>query len=355
MRNKLLIINPGSTSTKIAIYKSQKQLWQRNIEHSTDQLSRYPTIYSQLNLRLTAVLDALEQNGDSPAELEAVVARGGLLPPLSSGAYEVNYKMLEVLEHRPINHHASNLGAAIAYRIAKPQGIKAYIYDPVTVDELIDLTRITGLKEVIRHGQAHNLNMRAAALQYCSENKLNYSESNIIVAHLGGGITLSLHSGGRIIDMISDDEGAFSPERAGIIPSFKLARVAFEEGMTYEKLMRRLQREGGLMSHFGTTDARLVLKMAEDGDAYAQLVIEAMALGVARSIAKLAVVVDGNIDAIILTGGLSYSESLTAMIIKRVSFISKVSVMPGEKEMEALANGAYRVLLNKEEANEYSI
>ena len=197
--------------------------------------------------------------------------------------------------------------------------------------------------------------MRAAALQYCSENKLNYSESNIIVAHLGGGITLSLHSGGRIIDMISDDEGAFSPERAGIIPSFKLARVAFEEGMTYEKLMRRLQREGGLMSHFGTTDARLVLKMAEDGDAYAQLVIEAMALGVARSIAKLAVVVDGNIDAIILTGGLSYSESLTAMIIKRVSFISKVSVMPGEKEMEALANGAYRVLLNKEEANEYSI
>ena len=353
MRNKLLVVNPGSTSTKIAVYKAQKQLWQRSIEHNTEQLSNYPSVYSQLDLRLSAVLETMEQNGDKPAELEAVVARGGLLPPLSSGAYEVNEEMLDVLEHRPVNHHASHLGAAIAYRIAKPQGIKAYIYDPVTVDELIDLTRITGLKEVLRHGQAHNLNMRAAALRYCNGNNIDYRNSNIIVAHLGGGITLSLHSGGRIIDMISDDEGAFSPERAGIIPSFKLARIAFEEGMTYDKLMRLLQREGGLMSHFGTTDARLVLKKAEDGDAYAELVIEAMALGVARSIAKLAVVVDGSIDAIILTGGLAHSESFTAKIAKRVSFLSEVTLIPGENEMEALAEGAYRVLLKREQAKEY--
>lgn len=353
MRNKLLVVNPGSTSTKIAIYKAQSQLWQRNIEHDTTELSKYQTVYSQLSFRLTSVLEVLEQNGDSPEELEAVVARGGLLPPLSSGAYEVNEAMIDVLEHRPVNHHASNLGAAIAYRIAKPQNIKAYIYDPVTVDELIDLTRITGLKEVLRHGQAHNLNMRAAALRFCSENMISYSKANIIVAHLGGGITLSLHSGGRIIDMISDDEGAFSPERAGIIPAFRLARIAFEEGMTYEKLMKRLQREGGLMSHFGTSDARLVLKMVDDGDTYARLVIEAMALSVARSIAKLAVVVDGRVDAILLSGGLAYSKAFTAMIDKRVSFLSKVIVMPGENEMQALANGAYRVLQNKEQAKEY--
>lgn len=353
MKTKLLVINPGSTSTKIALYREEAQVWQQNIEHSAEELSKYPTIYCQLDMRVDTVLEAMKLHGDRPEELEAVVARGGLLPPLESGAYEVNEEMLDVLEHRPVNHHASNLGAAIAYRISKPLGIKSYIYDPVTVDEMIELVRITGLKEIRRHGQGHNLNMRAAALRFCRENGFDYLGANIIAAHLGGGITLSLHSNGRIIDMISDDEGAFSPERAGGLPAFKLARIAFDREMTYDKLMKKLQRGGGLMSHFGMSDARRVEEMIESGDGSAALVYDAMALSVARCVAKLAVVVEGRVDAIVLTGGLAYSDLFTSNIIRRVAFIAPVTVIPGENEMQALAEGAYRVLRGREAAKEY--
>lgn len=353
MKTKLLVINPGSTSTKIAMYAGREPVWQQNIEHDAKGLEGYASIYAQLDLRLAAVLDAMVQHGDLPEELEAVVARGGLLPPLASGAYEVNPAMLDVLEHRPVNHHASNLGAAIAYRIAKPLGVKAYIYDPVTVDEMIDLVRITGLKEIRRHGQGHNLNMRAAALRFCRETGRSYAASSLIVAHLGGGITLSLHSGGRIVDMVSDDEGAFSPERAGALPAFKLLKLAYEPGMTYEAMMKRLQRGGGLTSHLGTSDTRQVQAMIDQGDANAALIYEAMALSVARSIAKLAVVVDGRIDAIILTGGIAHSERFTGLIAKRVAFIAPVTILPGENEMQALAEGVYRVLRGEETAAGY--
>lgn len=353
MKNKLLVINPGSTSTKIAVYREQKQLWQINIEHDAKVLAQYATIYAQLDFRLATVLETLSEQGDVPEELEAVVARGGLLPPLASGAYEVNDEMLDVLEHRPVNHHASNLGAAIAWRVAQPLGIKAYIYDPVTVDEMVELVRITGLSEIRRHGQGHNLNMRAAALRFCRESGRSYKDTNVIVAHLGGGITLSLHSGGRIIDMVSDDEGAFAPERAGALPAYKLLKLAYEDGMTYERMMKRLQRGGGLMSHFGTSDAREVEAMIDSGDERASLVFDAMALSVARSIAKLAVVIDGRIDSIILTGGLANSKRLTDAISKRVSFIAPVTLLPGENEMLALSEGAYRVLRGEEAAAVY--
>ena len=350
---KILVINPGSTSTKIALYEETAQLWQDNIEHDINVIKSYNTIYSQLDFRYETIKSAVEAHGNNFEELACVMSRGGLLPPLKSGAYEVNDVMLDVLEHRPMNHHASNLGAAIALKIARSIGKKAYIYDPVTVDEMIDVVRITGLKEVRRHGQGHNLNMRAAAINYCKSNNLDYSDQNLIVAHLGGGITLTLQSKGRIIDMISDDEGPFSPERAGLIPDFKLAKFIDVNNLSYGQIMKILQRQGGLTAHLGVSDARKVEAMIDAGDENAKLVYEAMALGIAQSIGRLSTVVCGKVNQIILTGGIAYSKRFCTMISDRVSFIAPVTVIPGENEMQALADGAYRVLTGQEEARKY--
>ena len=350
---KILVINPGSTSTKIAVYDSHTQLWQENIEHDSAVLQGYPTIFAQIPYRLPIILGCYEQHGDKLEELACVMSRGGLLPPLPAGAYEVNDEMIDVLENRPMVAHASNMGAAIALEIARPLGIKAYIYDPVTVDEMIDLVRVTGLKEARRYGQGHNLNMRAAALRYCREGGLDYKQQNLIVAHLGGGITLTLHAGGRIIDMVSDDEGPFSPERAGLVPTYKLARLIFNNNMDYKQIMQKLQRQGGLNGLLGTTDVRQVQERMAAGDEEAALVYEAMALSVSQGIGRLAVVVDGAVNQIILTGGIAYSELFTGKITKRVRFIAPVTVLPGENEMQALADGACRVLDGEEQATVY--
>ena len=353
MKDKLLVVNLGSTSTKLAIYQNGEKLWQDNIEHDPEYMKQFGMPYDQLDMRTAIVREAMAKHGDKEEELVAVVTRGGLLPPVAAGAYEVNPEMIEVLRNRPMNHHISNVACALGYNIAHPLGIKAYIYDPVTVDEMIPLVRITGLKEIRRHGQGHNLNMRATALRYCKENSLDYKNINLIVAHLGGGITFTLHSNGRMIDMISDDEGAFSPERASALPAFKLLKYVFDRGLDYNGAMKVLQKKGGLNSLLGTTDAREVEKMIENGDENAKLVYEAMALGVARSIAKLAVVVNGKVDQILLTGGIAYSKMFTDMVIERVKFIAPVTVMAGENEMQALAEGAYRVLNGEEEAHIY--
>jgi len=350
---KILVINPGSTSTKIAVYDAHQQLWQEDIIHDGAALHAYPTIFAQKEFRLPLVIETYQNHGDKLEELACVMSRGGLLPPLASGAYEINECMLDVLEHRPMNHHASNLGAAIAYEIATPLGIRAYIYDPVTVDEMIDLVRITGLKEIRRHGQGHNLNMRAAALKYCRENGQAYDTQNLIVAHLGGGITLSLHSQGRIIDMVSDDEGPFSPERAGLMPAFKLVKLIDKQQLNYKDTMSLLQRQGGLTALLGTADAREVEKRIAAGDEYAALVLEAMTLGVAESIARLSVVVSGRVDAILLTGGIAHSARVTEWIAGRVRFIAPVHLLPGENEMQALADGACRILSGEEAAKPY--
>lgn len=352
--SKILVLNPGSTSTKIALFEDQTMLWQENVEHEAEVIQAFPTIFSQLEMRTEIVKSVLKGHKIRLSECSCIMSRGGLLPPLPSGAYKVNPEMLDVLENRPMNHHASNLGAAIAFRLGEAVGIPSYIYDPVTVDEMIDLVRITGLQQIRRHGQGHNLNMRAAALRYCSEHRLDYRGQSLIVAHMGGGITLTLHEKGSIIDMISDDEGPFSTERAGLIPAYKLCKLAFSDGYDYNSLMKLLQRGGGLKSLLGETDARSVEKRISAGDEKALLAYQAMALSVARSIASLAVVVNGSVDQIILTGGIAYSEMFTKMIRKRVSFIAPVTVMPGENEMQALADGAYRVLTHQEEAKEYS-
>lgn len=361
---KILVINPGSTSTKIAFYHDGEQVWKESIEHDAAEIKKYTVIYDQKEMRTALVLQALADHGEKISELSGVVARGGLMPSytdpetgtvttVASGAYEVTPALIEALRDRPVNHHASNLGCAIAYGIAQQAGFKAYIYDPVTVDELIDLVHITGLKDVRRVGQAHNLNMRAAAMKVCREKGIDYYGSNIVVAHLGGGITMSLHSNGCIVDIVSDDEGPFSPERAGLIPDYLMVRKIEKDKLDYNGAMKLLQRQGGLTSFFGTSDTRVVEKMAEDGDREAQLVYEAMALGVARGMARLAVLVRGKVDYFVLTGGIAYSEVFCEMVKGYAGFLGEFVIVPGENEMQALADGCLRVLNGEETAHIY--
>ena len=354
MEEGIFVINPGSTSTKAAFYLGSCQQWNENIPHPQAVRSRFPTINAQLPMRKALLRRLMADKGLSPASLSAVVARGGLLPPVCSGAYLVNQAMLDCLEKRPRNQHASNLGAALAQDIAEEAGVPAYIYDPVTVDEMIPEVRLTGLKEMQRMGMGHNLNMRATALRYADQLGQAYTSLNLIVAHLGGGITLSLHSDGRIIDMISDEEGPFSPERAGGLPCFQLVEVAFRGAYTQESLMKKLQRSGGLVSHLGSSDLREAEARIDNGDAEAALVFRALALNISKNIAKLAVTVSGVVDAILLTGGMAYSTRLTTHIEKQVRFIAPVAVFPGENEMDALAAGALRVLRGTEKVHIFS-
>jgi butyrate kinase len=352
---RILVINPGSTSTKAAVYEDERKVWGVNIEHAQEELAKYDAIIDQLDMRGELVTKAAAEGGYAVETLDAVVSRGGPFARVHSGAYEVNDDMLTVMKTRPIDQHASNIGMAIAHRLKEQFGMPAYIYDAVTVDEMIPIVRVVGLKEMSRRGQGHNLNMRAAALKVCKEKGWNYGEKNLLVAHLGGGITFSLHSGGRVVDMISDDEGSFAPERSGGLPGFQLIDICFEEGASKKEVLRRIQRKGGLISLLGTPDSREVEKRIADGDEEAKLVYEAMALSVAKNIAKLSVVVDGAIDAVILTGGVAFSEYFTGMVKKRVAFLGPVEILPGENEMDALAAGALRVLNGEEKARVFEM
>lgn len=353
MKKRILVINPGSTSTKIAIYDNETPLFVKSIDHSQEELAKFENIIDQYDMRKDLILSVLETQNIPVESITAIVARGGLLPPVQSGAYKVNDDMVYQLKYHPQNEHASNLGAVIAHSLGGKLGIDSYIYDPVTVDELEPIARITGLPEMERKGMGHNLNMRASAIKYAEEIGKSYEDLTLLVAHLGGGITLSLHKNGRMIDMISDDEGPFSPERAGGLPVFQVIKMATSPDCDYDKMMRKVRREGGLMAYFGTTDARIVEEKVREGDERASLIYEALAHNVAKNIGKLSVVVGGKIDAIILTGGMAYSEMLTDWIRERVEFIAPVKIIPGENEIEALALGVLRVLNGEEEAHEF--
>ena len=350
---KILAINPGSTSTKIAVYEDDKQLFVQSLDHDRSVLAPFETIIDQFELRRDIVLEVLREHGVDPKELSAVVGRGGILPPVHSGAYEVNQAMIDQFRYKPAGQHASNLGALLAESIAQLAGVKAYIYDPVTVDEMMPIAKITGLPQISRIAMAHNLNMRASAIRYAKENSLAYSELSLVVAHLGGGSSLTLHHNGRIIDAISDDEGPFSPERAGGLPGHQLIDLTVKMGCDAKEMKALLRGKSGLYAWFQTTDAREVEAMIDKGDEQAALVYEAMALNIAKNIGKLAVVVDGKVDAVILTGGLVHSKRLSAWVKRKVEFIAPVILMPGENEMESLAGGALRVLRGEETARVY--
>lgn len=347
---KILVINPGSTSTKVAVFEGETAKWVESINHSPDELKKFKKVYDQLDMRFGLIKQLLENHHEDIATFSAIASRGGNMPAVKAGPYKITDYMVECLQYRPLDEHAANVGAGIALKLANEAGINAYIYDALTVDEMLEVNKITGLAGIRRPARGHNLNTRAAALKLCEEKNIEYKDTNIIVAHLGGGITINLHSGGKIIDIIMDEEGPFSPERAGGMPVYSIVKMAFSGKYTEDELMRQLQRKGGLLSHFGVLDIRAVEKMIDEGDEYAKTVFDAMALSTAKNIAKISPCVQGKIHHIVLTGGLAHSKRFTGQIIKSVEFLAPVTIIAGENEVQSLANGVLRVLRGEEEA-----
>jgi butyrate kinase len=353
MSYKILAINPGSTSTKIALYEDEKEVFTSTLDHPSEEIEKYNKVQDQFEMRKNAVLSLLKDNGYDVNKLSAVVGRGGMLPAVKSGAYKVNDKMVDRLKNNPVAEHASNLGAMIAFEIANIAGVYAYIYDSVRVDELNDIARISGTPDIPRASTSHALNSRAMAMKAAKKYGKKYSDMNFVVAHLGGGISVSVHEKGKMVDIMADDEGPFSPERAGRVPCKQLVDLCYSGKLDKKAMHKKLRGNGGLKAYLNTVDAREVEKMIENGDDKAKLIYEAMAYQVSKGIGELATVVDGKVDAIILTGGIAYSKMLTSWIKKRVEFIAPVEIMPGENEMESLALGTLRVLRKEETAREY--
>jgi len=351
MGKYILAINPGSTSTKVAVYKDKKNLLEKNIEHSSKELSKFEKITDQYEMRYKEIEKMLCENNFQLDIFSAIVARGGPVSVLEPGAYRINEAMVEKLMNNPLVDHASNLGGVIAFKLAEPQNIPAFIYDAVSTDQMTDIARISGMKEITRKSLVHALNMRAVGMK-CAENMdKNYDDVNLIIAHLGGGITIAVHEKGRMTDLVSDDEGPFSPERAGRVPGKDLVAMCY----LYDKdeMKKKLRGKGGLISYLGTISTLEVEKRIKNGDEYAKLIYEAMAYQVSKGICELTAVVKGKVDRIIITGGIAYSDLITSWIKERVEWVAPVEIFPGEKELEALAYGALRVIKGEERAREF--
>lgn len=355
MTRKILAINPGSTSTKIGVFADGREVLTENLSHSAAELAEFASVFDQLPYRLAKIREFLKHNGLSLRDLAAVVARGGLLKPLLSGTYAVNAAMLDDLKNARYGAHASNLGAIIADSLAAEASIPAYIVDPVVVDELDDIARVTGRPETTRKSIFHALNQKAIAKRFARSTNRKYEDLNLIVAHLGGGISVGCHRRGRVVEVNNafDGEGPFSPERAGTVQAAQFCDYILEQKLSKGQVAKLLAGNAGLVALLGTNDAREVEKRIKDGDKTAETVYQAMIYQIARYIAAAAVPVCGKVDHIILTGGIAYSDYLTARLKDYVAFLAPVTIMPGENELQALADGAYRVLTGEEQPQVY--
>lgn len=341
----VLAINPGSTSTKVSLFEDELEMKSKKLDHKLEDLEEFEQVSNQYGYRLELILEWLKTEGVDSKMLSAVVGRGGLLRPMPSGTYLVTDEMIKDLKVGIQGQHASNLGGLLAKGIADIEKIPAYIVDPVAVDEFEDIARISGLKEITRKSLVHALNIKAVCHRYADEYDKVLEETNLIVAHLGGGITVSPIKKGKIIDANNANQmGPFSPERTGGLPVGDLVKMCFSGSYTEGEMKKKLQGKGGLMSYLGTFDARDVIKKIEDGDKYAKLILDAMAYQIGKEIGLCAPVLKGRVQAIIITGGLAYSDYLIDYIKEMVEFIAPIIVYPGEDEMEALNLGAKRVL-----------
>lgn len=352
----LLIINPGSTSTKIAIYKNEDMVFEHTLRHDVDELEPFKKIYDQYEFRKDIIVDFLKSKNIDLKELDGVVGRGGLLKPIEGGTYEVNDAMLKDLKAGVLGEHASNLGGILAYEIAKVSNSRSFIVDPVVVDEMEDVSRISGLKEIERKSIFHALNQKAVARRFAKESGKKYEDLNLIVVHLGGGISVGAHKKGRVIDVNNalDGQGAFSPERSGGLPVGDMVKLCFSGKYTLDEVKKMLKGCGGVVSYLGTNDAREVGKRIEAGDQYAELIYKAMAYQVAKDIGACSAVLHGKVDQIIITGGIAYDDMFTGWIEEMVEFISGVKIYPGEDELQALAEGGLRIFHGEETPKIYS-
>ena len=345
MSYKILAINPGSTSTKVALYEEERPLLESTLRHSTEEVSRFADVIDQLDWRRGLILSMLRDNGFDIGELSVVIGRGGLIHPVTAGVYEVNSRMRYDLRHAQMRH-ACNLGGLLAAQIAHMAKVKAYIADPPVVDEMDDVARITGMPMCPRKPIFHALNQKAIARLHCEKTGKVYERSNLIVAHMGGGISVAAHCRGRIVDVNNalDGDGPFAPDRAGNIPSAELIKTCFSGQYTKEELLKFVSSKGGLVALLGTNSVIQVMERIEQGDQRARKVLDAMCYNISKQIGAMAAALAGEVDGILLTGGIAYNEPIVEAIRRRCSFIAPITVYPGENELEALAINALVVL-----------
>lgn len=354
---RILSINPGSTSTKIGLYEDEKLIFEETLRHDIDEINKFKKTVDQYDFRKKVILKAIKDHNIDLKEIDAVVGRGGLLMPIEGGTYSVNDQMLIDLREGVLGEHASNLGGILACELANECEGHAFIVDPVVVDELDEIARISGLNIIERRSIFHALNQKAEARRYANLRNRDYEDLNLIVAHLGGGISVGVHKNGRVIDVANalDGEGPFSPERSGGLPVGDIVELCFSGDKTKTEIEKLIVGKGGIVSYFNTNDAREVVAKIEGGDKYAELIYKAMAYQVSKEIGALATVVNGKIDAIILTGGIAHDKLFTSYVKERVSFLAEVVVFPGEDELKALNEGALRVLRGEEKPKEYRV
>ncbi|KPU46323.1 butyrate kinase 2 [Oxobacter pfennigii] len=353
-REYILAVNPGSTSTKVALFAGETNIRQKSLNHSPEEIKKFDRISGQFQFRTGMVLNWLREEAIELGSLSAVVGRGGILRPMPGGTYKVTDIMIEDLKSASREEHASNLGAMIAKAIADREGIPSFIVDPVAVDEFEDLARISGMREIPRRSLVHALNVKAVSRRIAKQYNKRLEDINLIVAHLGGGITIAPVRGGKIIDAnVANDMGPFSPERAGGVPVGDLIRLIFSGKYNQKEIKKKTVGEAGLVAYLGTNDAREVEDRIRKGDEYAKIIYESMCYQVSKEIGSMAAVLYGKVDAIVVTGGLAYSEYFVNYISKMVKFIAPVEVVAGEDEMLALAQGAARVINGEEIAKIY--
>lgn len=355
MSSAILVINPGSTSTKFAVFEGGTRVFEQSISHSAEEIARFPSIAAQYEFREKAIQDVLLQKNFDTKKLGVVVGRGGLLHPIPGGVYRINEGMKADLLAAKYGEHASNLGALIADAFARPLGIPAFIADPVVVDELDDVARVSGNKLFKRTSIFHALNQKAVARRFARERGRSYSELNLIVAHMGGGVSIGLHRQGRVVDVNQalNGEGPFSPERSGTLPAGDLAKLCFSGRYTQQEVLKMITGKGGMVSFLGTNDMREVERMREEGNKEADLYFRAFVYQVGKYIGSLAAAAHGKVDGIVLTGGIAFWKELTERITEMVSFIAPVVVYPGEGELEALALAGQMALSGEIEIQEY--
>lgn len=355
MKYRILAINPGSTSTKIAVYENKDLLFKKSILHNSDLISTFDKIIAQYQFRKEAILDTLKEENIDLNSFDAIVGRGGMFKPIQSGTYLVNDVMVEYVNEAPRGEHASNLGCVLAKELADSINKPSYIVDPVSVDEMEDIARYTGMPEIKRQSLFHALNQKAVALKASIKLNKNYRELNLIVAHLGGGISVGAHKKGRVIDVNNalDGDGPMSPERSGTVPMGPLYKMAFSGKYSLKDIKRKNYGNGGIVAYLGTNDGFEFEKRIEAGDKEAAFIIEVMCYQIAKEIGACSTVLKGEVDAIVITGGLAFNPHIINLIKERVSFISQILIFPGEDEMESLAYGALRVLNGEEKYKEY--
>lgn len=355
MAVKSLIINPGSTSTKIGVFEDETLLFEETLRHSTEEIAQYASIVDQKDFRKDIIINLLKEKDFDINSLDMVVGRGGMLKPIPGGTYAVSDDLLEDLKIGRQGQHASNLGGILAREIGDSIGVPSYIVDPVVVDELAPIARYSGVPELPRTSVFHALNQKAVAKRYAKEAGKAYDSLNLIVVHMGGGVSVGAHKQGKVVDVFNalDGDGAFSPERAGAVPSGALIKMCFSGQYTEKEVYKKIVGGGGFNAYCGTNDMRDVEKMVADGDAKATEVRDAFIMQVAKDIGSMACVLKGKVDQIIVTGGIAYDKAVVEGLKERAGFIAPMTVYPGEDELLALVQGGLRVLNGEEEAMVY--